>query len=129
MISWARDLRRQGVLGINRRNANYIMGHNPRKLYPLVDDKVRTKKLALANGVPVPELYGVIHTQHDAAHLPSFLKDKVSFVIKPSSGSGGDGIVVINRRRGNRFGSIGGGWHSESEIDHHLSTDYKEPGI
>lgn len=117
-----RALKTRGVLGINSRNAKYIMMHNPRQLYPLVDDKIRTKNLALKHGLPVPELYGVISTQHDAAHLPVFLRDKDSFVIKPASGSGGDGIMVINSRRGGQFGSIGGNWYSEAEIDHHISN-------
>lgn len=122
MFSVARTLKQRGVLGINRRNACYIMAHNPRKLFPLVDNKVRTKQLAIKNALPVPELYGVIATQHDAAHLPRFLDDKESFVIKPASGSGGDGILVINSRRDDRFGTIGGGWYSEAEIDHHISN-------
>ncbi len=49
-----------GVLGINRRNADYILHYNRRSLYPLVDDKLRTKRLALAAGIAVPELYGVL---------------------------------------------------------------------
>ena len=122
MFAAIKNLKRNGVLGINRRNARYVMAHNPRRLYPLVDNKVRTKQLAIENGLPVPELYGVISTQHDAAHLTVVLEDKESFVIKPASGSGGDGILVINSRRDNRFGSIGGGWYSEAEIDHHISN-------
>ena len=118
----AKTLKNKGVLGINRRNASYVMGYNPRKLYPLVDNKVITKQLAIEHNLPVPELYGVIATQHDAAHLPVFLRDKKSFVIKPASGSGGDGILVISKRRDRRFGSIGGAWYSESEIDHHISN-------
>ena len=122
MFASIKNLKRSGVLGINRRNASYVMAHNPRRLYPLVDNKVRTKQLAIKHDLPVPELYGVISTQHDAAHLTTFLEDKESFVIKPASGSGGDGILIINSRRDNRFGDIGGGWHSEAEIDHHISN-------
>lgn len=122
MLAVIKNLKHRGVLGINRRNACYIMAHNPRRLYPLVDNKVRTKQLAIRHGVPVPELYGVISTQHDAAHLKVFVQDKESFVIKPASGSGGDGILVINSRRDNRFGAIGGGWYSEAELDYHISN-------
>ena len=121
-MGYFKDLKNAGVLGINSRNANYIMRQNPRHLYPLVDDKIRTKHLALEHGLPVPEMYGIISTQHDAAHLPVFLHDKESFVVKPASGSGGDGIMVINTRRGGRFGAIGGGWYSEAVIDHHISN-------
>ena len=50
MFTSAKTLRRNGVLGINRRNARYVMAYNPRKLYPLVDNKVRTKQLAINTG-------------------------------------------------------------------------------
>ena len=35
-----------GVVGLNERNCQYIMRYNPRRLYPLVDDKLATKRLA-----------------------------------------------------------------------------------
>jgi hypothetical protein len=59
------SLRNRGVLGINCRNSELISRFNPRKLYPLVDDKLRTKKLAMDHGVPVPELFGSLSTIHD----------------------------------------------------------------
>ena len=40
------QLREAGVLGMNRRNYEIIAKSNDRRLYPLVDDKVQTKKLA-----------------------------------------------------------------------------------
>ena len=46
---------RAGVLGINRRNGDFVMRYNKRSLYPLVDDKLITKKLAQENGIPVPQ--------------------------------------------------------------------------
>jgi hypothetical protein len=45
-------LRRFGVLGINRRNADYTLAWNQRRLYPLVDDKLTTKRLCAAAGIP-----------------------------------------------------------------------------
>lgn len=44
-----------GVVGLNERNCQYIMRYNPRRLYPLVDDKLATKRLAMAAGLPVPD--------------------------------------------------------------------------
>ena len=58
------------MLGLNKRNGDYILRFNPRRLYPLVDDKLKTKRLALQAGIAVPELYGVIETQHDIRTLP-----------------------------------------------------------
>ena len=36
-----------GVLSINRRNTDFVFRYNPRKLFPLVDDKLKTKQLAI----------------------------------------------------------------------------------
>ena len=40
MFGMAKRMRAAGVLGLNKRNTDYIMRLNPRHLYPLVDDKV-----------------------------------------------------------------------------------------
>ena len=45
-------LAREGVLGLNKRNGDYILRFNPRRLYPLVDDKLKTKRLALRRASP-----------------------------------------------------------------------------
>ena len=66
MFSKAQQLREAGVLGLNERNADYIMRCNPRRLYPRVDDKALTKELALGAGMAVPELYGIISNQGEA---------------------------------------------------------------
>jgi len=42
VIAW-RALKSKGVLGINQRNADYILPLNKRRYYPLVDDKLATK--------------------------------------------------------------------------------------
>jgi len=63
MFGVAKKLRAAGVLGLNERNADFIMRLNPRRLYPRVDDKAITKELALQAGMAVPDLYGVIRNQ------------------------------------------------------------------
>jgi hypothetical protein len=68
-----KQLAEAGVLGLNRRNADYIMRLNPRRLYPRVDDKLITKTLALEAGMAVPELYGVIRHQGDVRRLPDIV--------------------------------------------------------
>lgn len=96
-----RALHRNGVLGINARNRRYVMRWNPRSKYPLVDDKLTTKRLALEAGLAVPELYGAVRFQGELIHLDRVLAAPESFVIKPAHGSGGDGVLVVtDRRRG-----------------------------
>ncbi|MBF0454434.1 MAG: alpha-L-glutamate ligase-like protein [Magnetococcales bacterium] len=105
MLSLIRRLRQKGVLGLNARNGAYILPHNPRRLYPLVDDKLLTKKLAAKAGVAVPELYGVVETPHQTLDMLDKLKGFSDFVVKPAHGSGGDGILVVvgKTKRGYRL--------------------------
>lgn len=125
ILGWARQLRARGVLGMNERNTEYIMRFNPRRLFPLVDDKLLTKQLAIGAGIAVPELYGVIRTEHDIAALPELVRDTQDFAIKPAHGSGGDGIMVVAGRSPRAQGLyrlIDGSVISEAEIGFHLSN-------
>ena len=122
MINVARQLTGLGVLGINRRNIDYIRKWNPRRLYPLVDDKLRTKQLAIDSGMPVPALFAVISTQHDIRELPALLGDRDQFVVKPAHGSGGNGVLVIKGRRRNLFFKSSGAPIEIGELNHHLSN-------
>ncbi|MEO1574229.1 MAG: alpha-L-glutamate ligase-like protein [Pseudomonadota bacterium] len=133
MIAWPSVLRRAGVVGINARNADYVMRYNQRKLYPLVDDKLQTKQLAEAAGMAVPELFGVVRTQRDVQRLHETLRDLPGFVMKPARGSGGDGIVVIKdvspkglRRHDGRIMSFGEARYHASTT---LSGQYSLAGI
>lgn len=118
----ARRLRRIGLMGIGQRNADYVLMYNPRKFYPRVDDKLLTKKLAIAAGLPVPDLYAVVREEHELAELHDKLKDRDQFVVKPAHGSGGDGILVIVGRRGDKYRRANGHLMSREEFEHHLSN-------
>ena len=118
----ARSLRRSGVLGMNQRNGDFIARVNPRRLYPLVDDKVRTKALAQQAGIQVPELYGVLHIQHEVPELPRLLGEREDFVVKPVNGSGGNGVLVIVGRRKGRYRKASGALLTEEALEHHISN-------
>ena len=109
-----------GVLGINQRNAEYTLSYNPRHLYPLVDDKLRTKEIALKADLAVPELYGVVETEYQVRHLDNLLKSYSDFAIKPSRGSGGEGILVVSGRTKELYRKIDGMLLSSDEIGYHL---------
>jgi alpha-L-glutamate ligase-like protein len=120
MFRLARRLADLGIMGINRRNAEFTLAHNPRRYYPLVDDKLRTKELAVAAGIPVPELYGVVQSEYQVRYLPLWLKDREDFVIKPAHGSGGEGILVIAGRAHANFRTVAGLLMTPEELNHHV---------
>jgi len=117
-----KKLRNAGVLGLNERNVSYISRYNKRENFPLVDNKLKTKKAALAVNLPVPELLGVISSPQQLKTLPTLLKDRQSFVIKPARGSGGKGILVISRREGEQFFKPSGALLTTNAIRHYVSN-------
>lgn len=122
LLKTAKRLRAIGLMGIGQRNADYVLRYNPRKFYPRVDDKLITKQLALEAGLPVPELYAVVREEHEIHELHERIKDREQFVVKPAHGSGGDGIIVVTGRRGQRYRRSNGAFLAREEFDHHLSN-------
>jgi alpha-L-glutamate ligase-like protein len=117
----SRGLREAGILGMNRRNAEYIMRCNPRSAYPLVDDKVRTKRLAEQHGVPTPALFSVIERGGDIAGLEKSLGEERGFVVKPARGAGGSGITLVADRSAEGFIKPNGGIISRENLAYHIS--------
>ena len=116
-----RELQKKGVLSINQRNKDFVLKYNAREYYPLVDDKLQTKRLALKAGIAVPKLYAQIETEHQIKKIESILEPFHDFVIKPAHGSGGDGILVITGKAGHRYRQINGKLLSPQELSYHLS--------
>lgn len=116
------QLRKCGIVGMNKRNVVMIAQNNPRKFYPLVDDKLKTKIILEKAGIAAPKMLGVIKTQGNVRELKAFLADKSSFVIKPARGSGGKGILVINGKNGDAFLKPSGSKVSIQDIQRHSSN-------
>jgi alpha-L-glutamate ligase-like protein len=117
-----RKLRALGVVGLNRRNGDFIAPCNPRRFYPRVDNKLITKQLAIEAGIAVPQLFGVVETNHDARNLAQLLSGHQDFVIKPAHGSGGEGIVVVDGRSGPLFRKTSGVLVGLEGLEHHVSN-------
>ncbi|MEW6268660.1 MAG: alpha-L-glutamate ligase-like protein [Thermodesulfobacteriota bacterium] len=108
MIGIPAALRRAGVLGMNGRNVKYIQRTNPRRLYPMVDDKLFTKRMCASAGVPVPRLLGAIEHHFELGRLGEIAARHASFVVKPARGAMGNGIIVVEGRDGDAFLRSGG---------------------
>ena len=121
MAIWNR-LRARGVLGMNDRNGRYVLPLNPRKHYPRVDDKLLTKQLAQASGIPVPALLGVFGHYHELRNAQAMLAPHEKFVLKPARGSQGNGIVVIVGREGDLYVRTNGKTLSVADIQQHISS-------
>ncbi len=119
---WPSQLKSSGILGINRRNLDYILESNPRRFYPRVDDKLRTKEICDAHGIPIPETYGVIGTHGGVRHFVDIISEHPDFVIKPACGAAGRGVLVIAEHHGEIFLTPSGRGLRGSEVRYHLST-------
>jgi len=119
--SW-RALRKLGIVGINERNADLILKFNRRRFYPLVDDKLKTKKLALEHNIQAPQLYATLETESDVSQLEKILAQHNDFVIKPAQGAGGDGIIVITSQVRGRYRKSNGQLVDIEFLRHHCSN-------
>lgn len=116
------ELREMGVVGINMRNARFLLPNNPRRLYELVDNKLRTKALAEEFGMTVAETYCVVNNPHDANRIDKLLDGREAFVIKPTRGSGGKGIMVVDKRVGKNFVKPSGVEVTPADLRNHVSN-------
>ncbi len=82
-----------GIMGMNQRNVNFIGRYNKRNLFPLVDNKLLTKQIAMKNHVKTPVLLGSIQNQHEVSNVLNIIGEHTEFCIKPAHGSGGKGIA------------------------------------
>jgi alpha-L-glutamate ligase-like protein len=122
LLASAKKLRSFGIIGMNQRNFGLISRYNPRHLYPLVDDKLKTKLLAQKAGITVPTLLGTVQYQHDVRLLKEILRPHDQFVIKPAKGSGGKGILVITKYDHNLYFKPSGDTLQLGDIERHVSN-------
>ena len=115
-------LRERGIMGMNQRNHSYIGRYNDRSLYPLVDDKLKTKIIAQRAGATVPELIGVIDSQVYVKRIHEMVKDWPGFVIKPAQGSGGKGILVVTKHKDGIYTKPSGAEMNKQDVERHITN-------
>ena len=117
-----RELHALGVLGMNQRNAEFILPGNPRSHYPRVDDKLITKQFCEPHGIPVPETYAAIERHGDLRKFRQLVRKHQQFVIKPCNGSQGRGIIVVAAHDEAMFTTPGGERWTLPDLLYHLET-------
>ncbi len=116
------SFRQKRILGLNRRNVDYLLPFNSRSGFPQVDNKLTTKKICRENDIEVPETYAVIKHHGEARSLPEQIRHHSSFVIKPAAGSSGRGIMVINRDNDNESGDLVNDMVKLENLRYHILT-------
>jgi alpha-L-glutamate ligase-like protein len=110
------------VFGMNRRNVELVYAHNQRRHYPLADDKILCKELLQAIGVPVAPTIAIGRGLFEVDAVLEQLRERENFVVKPASGSGGDGIVVIGKRTAGGWATVKGREVATHEMRQHLAN-------
>lgn len=84
------------ILGINARNSLYL-SRSSNKAKAIVRSKYATKILLRDNNIPCAEIYGIFGTGEDINEF-DWNKLEKDFVIKPSNGYAGTGVVVFKKK-------------------------------
>lgn len=111
------------VLGLNRRNQEYVRPYNPPSAKRIADNKILTKKLLSAEGISTPSVYKLIKNKKQLQFLDWESLPK-SFVIKPNQGTGGNGIIVFyGKKKGeNSWIRPNGTTMSQKDITLHIEN-------
>jgi glutathione synthase/RimK-type ligase-like ATP-grasp enzyme len=93
-----------------------------------IDNKIKFKKELQRNNIPTPKLIATVQT-YDKLNNFDYNKLPKSFVLKPTSGFGGEGLVVIFGEDKKRTGDGERQWVktkgvklSETMIHNHISN-------
>ncbi|MGA1872339.1 MAG: sugar-transfer associated ATP-grasp domain-containing protein [Thermoplasmatota archaeon] len=77
--------------------------YNPKELMETVD-KIEEKARLTEAGVPIPRTYMVLEEEDDLVRFSDWMTGSDGcFVMKPSRGHGGSGVLVVNRRVARRY--------------------------
>lgn len=109
------------TMGINYRNLGYIYTSNPRKYFPIADDKILTKKLLSQANIPMPETYQILSGMGEIGALWSGICRLDEFVIKPARGKAGGGIIVLKKQGGSTWSDPSGCLYGEEEVKRHIA--------
>ncbi|MBL6734385.1 MAG: alpha-L-glutamate ligase-like protein [Shewanellaceae bacterium] len=114
----------RGALNLHRRNTDFINRYNPKHLFDLADNKIKTKQKARLCQIQTPHILDIINNIKDVYKLRS-IRHIPTIVIKPAQGSGGRGILILNQHGPGQFSKINGEIISFKTICQHLEKIFR----
>ncbi|WP_082063569.1 sugar-transfer associated ATP-grasp domain-containing protein [Draconibacterium sediminis] len=110
------------ILGINRRNIDFIYEYNERKHYKMADDKLVSKELLEKQGFPTPRLIKAYRYFFELKNIAQDLYGQSGFVMKPAKGKGGSGILIIDEFTNGKWITSSGEKYSKERLSQHASS-------
>ncbi len=108
---------KKDILSLNVRNRDYIAKYNPISMFSnLTKDKMKISFHQL--GIPTPQTFMIVENSNDLKKFEKVIKDKNSFVIKPTKGLGGEGILVVDAKNGKFY--VSGEFMSLASLENHI---------
>jgi alpha-L-glutamate ligase-like protein len=108
------------VLTMTVRNREFVGKYNPPGLMAQLS-KAEVKALLLPLGIPVASTYMVLQNRSDLDKFREWLRQHDTFVLKPSSAYGGEGILLVHDRRGDSYDTNNGSMNASQIETHALS--------
>lgn len=93
------------ILGLNARSLEYLKPLNKKGGRRIADSKLLTKRILKKHNLPTPQLLSVFKAPQDVVNF-NWLSLPDNFVLKPASGYGGEGIIIVKRKA-----KFAGEWH------------------
>jgi len=106
------------IMGLNARE-KYIKKYNNFSAFQLANDKIYSREILEQYDIAVPNLLFIIEKKQE---IDNFKWDKLpkEFVIKPSQGSQGKGILVLKHYKGDVYQKVNRSFITKDEIKRHL---------
>ena len=109
------------IMGMNRRNIEYVKELNKRRDFPLADDKILAKEFFTKIGIPTAETIKIIDGLYEVTDFHNKF-EPTDFVIKPSCGSQGKGIIIVIDKTVNGYVKPSGTLISTEEMEYELAS-------
>src|SRR2546426_8587476 len=82
------------ILTMNVRNREFVAKYNPSDTMARLG-KDEAKRILIPLGIPMAKTYGILRTRADVKVLKAWMETHDRFVLKPASGHGGEGILLV----------------------------------